>query len=96
MKTELTNGVEAVKTLAECLMAIGHPTRFKIVEYCLKSHRFTEIVCNLKLNPASFKFHLGVLTDYNLIEKVSRGVYKTTDLGQLLLQLVNAASGISG
>jgi hypothetical protein len=92
LKTELSNGVEVVKTLAECLMAIGHPTRFKIVEYCLNPHRFTDIILDLRLNPASFKFHSGVLIDCNLIGKVERGVYQTTDLGKLLLELVNTAN----
>jgi predicted transcriptional regulator len=95
LETELSNGVEVVKTLAECLMAIGHPTRFKIVEYCLKSHRFTEIILDLRLNPASFKFHSSVLIDCNLIERLERGVYRTTELGKRLLELVSMANEIS-
>jgi predicted transcriptional regulator len=92
METELSKGVDVVNTLADCLLAIGNPTRFKIVDYCSNPRRFTEIILNLRLNPASFKFHLGVLTECNLIEKVERGVYRTTDLGKLLLQLVDVAS----
>ena len=95
MKTDLSKGVEIVGTLADCLMAIGHPTRFKIVEYCLNPHRFTDIILDLRLNPASFKFHSGVLIDCNLIGKVERGVYQTTDLGKLLLELVNTANKMS-
>jgi predicted transcriptional regulator len=76
-------------------MAIGNPVRLKIVEYCNKPRRFTDIVMNLKLNPASFKFHSGVLIDCNLIEKVERGVYKTTVLGNLLLDLVENAARLS-
>ena len=91
----MSRGVEIVRTLSECLEAIGHPARYKIVEYCNEPRRFTDIVINLKLNPASFKFHSGVLMHCNLIEKVERGVYKRTDLGNLLLELVEAASKIS-
>jgi DNA-binding transcriptional ArsR family regulator len=50
---------------------------------------------NLKLNPASFKFHLGVLTEYGLVEKVERGVYRTTILGNMLLKLVQAFDKIA-
>lgn len=85
-------GVEAVATLADCLKAIGHAKRLQIAQYCLTSRTFTEIILNLKLNPASFKFHLGVLTEHGLVEKVERGVYRTTALGKLLLELVNQAS----
>ena len=95
METELSRGIEVVQSLSDCLMAIGNPTRFRIVEYCDQPRRFTEIVLNLKLNPASFKFHSGVLMDCKLIEKVERGVYKRTALGDLLLKLVEAASKIS-
>ena len=95
MEAELSRGVEIVRTLSDCLLAIGHPARFKIVEYCDKPRRFTEIVLNLKLNPASFKFHSGVLIDCNLIEKVERGVYRRTVLGNLLLDLVENAVRLS-
>jgi predicted transcriptional regulator len=95
LKTGLSVGVEIVRTLAQCLIAIVHPSRLKIVEYCLEPHRFTDIIINLKLNPASFKFHSEVLMDCNLIRKVERGVYQTTDLGKLLLELVNQASNLS-
>jgi hypothetical protein len=91
----MSRGVEVVRTLSDCLMAIGHPTRFKIVEYCLTPRRFTDIILDLRLNPASFKFHSGVLIDCALIGRVKRGVYQTTDLGKLLLELVNTASKIS-
>lgn len=95
LKTELSVGVEIVRTLADCLMAIGHSTRLKIVQYCLQPRRFTDIILNLQLNPASFKFHAKVLMDCNLIRKVERGVYETTELGKLLLELVNQATSIS-
>jgi predicted transcriptional regulator len=95
LSTELSVGVERVQTLAGCLVAIGNPSRFKIVEYCLRPRRFTDIILNLRLNPASFKFHSKVLMDCNLIEKVERGVYKTTELGTLLLELVRQANYLS-
>jgi predicted transcriptional regulator len=95
LETELSRGVEVVSTLADCLNAIGNPARFKIVSFCSEPRKFTEIIINLKLNPASFKFHLRVLTDYGLVEKIERGVYKTTMLGKLLIQLVETASKIT-
>lgn len=96
MKTDLSaRGVEVVRTLADCLMSIGQPKRLEIVQYCLQPHRFTEITLNLRLNPASFKFHSKVLMDCDLIRKVERGVYETTELGKLLLELVIQASEIS-
>jgi predicted transcriptional regulator len=76
-------------------MAIGHPSRLEIVKYCLQPRRFTDIILALKLNPASFKFHVKVLMDCDLIEKVERGVYQTTELGRLVLELVNQASSLS-
>ena len=88
-------GVEIVRTLADCLIAIGHPNRLKIAQYCLEPRRFTDIILNLRLNPASFKFHSKVLMDCDLIRKVERGVYETTELGKLLLELVNQASSLS-
>lgn len=94
-KTELSDGVEVVRTLADCLISIGHPSRLKIVEYCSEEpRRFTDIILDLRLNPASFKFHVKVLMDYGLIIKVERGVYRTTELGRLLLQLVNQADSL--
>ena len=87
-------GIEAIKDLADCLNAIGHPSRLSIVHYCQEPRRFTDITLNLKLNPASFKFHVQVLMDCGLIEKPERGVYKTTELGALLLQLVNKATSL--
>ena len=95
MTTELGVGIKVVSTLAECLEAIGHPSRLKIVRYCLQPRTFTDIILNLKLNPASFRFHAKVLMDSNLIEKVERGVYETTELGKLLLDLVDQANLLS-
>jgi predicted transcriptional regulator len=76
-------------------MAIGHPKRLEIVQYCLQPRKFTEIVTNLKMNPASFKFHSRILIDCALMEKVERGVYQTTDLGKQLLDLVAQAQAIT-
>jgi predicted transcriptional regulator len=95
LATELSVGMKVVSTLAECLEAIGHPSRLGIVQYCLQRRTFTEIILNLKLNPASFKFHVKVLMNCNLIEKVERGVYETTQLGKLVLELVNKANNLS-
>lgn len=95
MKTELSVGVEIVRTLADCLIAIGHVSRLKIVQYCFEPRRFTDIILNLRLNPASFKFHSKVLIDSGLIIRVERGVYETTELGKLLIELVNQASYLS-
>jgi len=91
----LSAGVEAVRTLADCLQAIGNVKRLEIIQYCLQPHTFTEIVVNLKLNPASFKFHSRVLMDCNLLRKIERGKYETTELGKLLLELVSQASVIA-
>jgi predicted transcriptional regulator len=85
-------GIEVARSLAECLISVGHPSRLKIVEYCSeKPHRFTDIILDLRLNPASFKFHARVLIDSGLIRKVERGVYETTELGKLLIELVRQA-----
>jgi DNA-binding transcriptional ArsR family regulator len=91
----LSVGVEVVQTLADCLRAIGNVKRLEIIQYCLQPRTFTEIVINLKLNPASFKFHSRVLTDCNLLRKIERGKYETTELGKLLLELVGQASVIA-
>ena len=88
-------GRQVVMSLAECLEVIGHPSRLEIVQYCMQPRTFTEIILNLKLNPASFRFHAKVLMDCNLIEKVERGIYRTTELGKLLLDLVNQANLLS-
>jgi len=95
LKAEMSKGVEVVERLADCLKAIGNPARFRIVEYCVKPRRFTDITLNLRLNPASFKFHSKVLKGCDLIEKVERGIYQTTVLGNMLLKLVNIASEMS-
>lgn len=92
LETKLSVGVEVVQTLADCLRAIGNVKRLEIIQYCLQSHSHTEIVVNLKLNPASFKFHSKVLTGCGLLRKVERGKYETTELGKLLLELVNQAA----
>lgn len=92
METKTERGIEVVSMLSECLQAIGNPARFRIVEYCATPRRFTDIILDLRLNPASFKFHLGVLSNYELIEKVERGVYQTTELGKTLMKLVETAS----
>jgi len=95
LQTGLSAGQEVVKTLADCLMAIGNSKRLEIVQYCLQPRKFTDIVLNLRMNPASFKFHSKVLIDCNLIKKVDRGVYRTTELGRRLLELVEKATAIS-
>ena len=95
METQTDKGIEIVRGLADRLMVIGNQARFRIVSYCNEPRRFTDIIQNLKLNPASFKFHLGVLTEYNLVQKVDRGIYQTTDLGKLLVKLVDIARKIS-
>lgn len=94
-ETALSVGVERVRTLADCLLAIGHPSRLEIVRYCIEPRRFTDIILDLRLNPASFKFHSKVLMECGLITKVERGVYETTKLGKLLLELVNQANRLS-
>jgi len=93
--TELSVGVKVVRSLADCLMAIGHPTRLRIVEYCSHPHSFTDIILNLRLNPASFRFHSKVLMDCGLLRKAERGVYETTNLGKDLVQLVKKATDIA-
>jgi len=93
--SSLSEGVEIVKTLADCLEAITHSTRLKILQYCLQPSRFTDIIFNLRLNPASFRFHVKVLTERGLVKKVKRGVYETTELGELLLKLVEQANRIA-
>jgi len=77
-------------------MSIGYPKRLEIVQYCVKPRSFTDIVMNLKLNPVSFKFHSKVLIDYDLPERVERGVYRTTKLGKLLLELLTQANTVLG
>lgn len=90
--TELSSGIEIIKVLSTCLAAVSHPARFGIVDYCSKPQKFSDIVFHLRLNPASFKFHSRVLMDCDLLEKPQRGVYRTTELGDLLLQLVEKAA----
>lgn len=95
MTTKLSEGLKVVSTLAECLEVVAHPTRLGIVRYCLQPRKFTDIILELKLNPASFRFHVGRLEDCRLVEKLQRGVYKTTKLGELVLQLVDKANILS-
>ena len=93
-QTELS-GAELFSTLADCFISIGYPARYRIVEYCQNPKRFSDIVLDLRLNPASFKFHSKVLMDCTLLERVERGVYQTTELGKLLLQLGEKARNIT-
>lgn len=95
LRSGLSAGREVVETLADCLLAIGNAKRLEIVQYCVEPRKFTEIVVSLKMNPASFKFHSQVLMDCELIEKVDRGIYRTTELGKRLLELVQKASKIA-
>lgn len=92
MPTELSAGVGVVQTLANCLGAIGNAKRLEIVQYCLQPRKFTDIIVSLKMNPASFKFHSQILMDCDLIKRVDRGVYRTTGLGERLLELVQRAA----
>jgi predicted transcriptional regulator len=90
---EPITALEAITALAERLRVIGHNSRYNIVKYCSKKPcRFSDIIFDLKLNPASFKFHSRVLIECELIEKLQRGLYQTTELGNLLLKLVEQAS----
>jgi len=87
---ESSVGLDGFKILAECLQAIGNHNRLKIVMYCSEEpRRFSDIIFSLKLNPASFKFHAKVLMECDLIKKVKRGVYLTTELGNIFLELYN-------
>ena len=85
------NAINMLKTLSECTEAMAQETRYNLVRYCLAKRNFTDIVTVLKLNPASFRFHLQKLADCGLIEKPERGIYKTTELGKQLLQLAKLA-----
>jgi predicted transcriptional regulator len=93
-QTDLSFGRKTAETFGNCLLAIGNARRLEIVQYCLEPRKFTEIIVNLKMNPASFKFHSQVLMDCGLIERTGRGVYKTTELGKKMLQLVQKAAQI--
>lgn len=95
MQSDLSSGREVVETLADCLLAIGNTKRLEIVQYCIQPRKFTEIIVNLKMNPASFKFHSQVLMDCEMIEKVDRGIYRTTELGRKLLELVEKATQVA-
>jgi len=95
LQSGLGAGREVVETLADCLLAIGNARRLEIVQYCVEPRKFTEIVISLKMNPASFKFHSQVLMDCELIEKVDRGIYRTTELGKRLLELVQKAAQLA-
>lgn len=93
---ESSVGLEGINTLSECLHAIGNPNRYGIVKYCSgEPRRFSDIIFELRLNPASFKFHSKVLMECELIQKVKRGVYQTTELGNLMLELANRANKLS-
>jgi len=93
---ESSVGLEGINALAECLQSIGNLNRLKIVRFCSeKPRRFSDIIFDLKLNPASFKFHSKVLMECDLIQKVKRGLYQTTELGNILLDLVNQANKLS-
>lgn len=93
---ECSVGLEGINTLAKCLKTIGHPNRLGIVKYCSEEpRRFSDIIFDLKLNPASFKFHSKVLMECDLIQKLKRGIYQTTELGNLLLELINQANNLS-
>lgn len=87
-------GVEVVRDLAECLLAIGNARRLSIALYCLTPQRFRDITLDLRLNPASFRFHVGVLMECALVRKTKRGIYETTELGKLILKLVEEADRI--
>jgi len=84
--------VEAVKTCINRLSAITNLIRLKIVQYCLTPRKFSEIIYELRLNPASFKFHTEVLMDSDLIRRTERGVYEATDLGRRILEFLNLFS----
>ena len=93
---ESSLALEGISTLAKCLEAIGNPNRYNIVKYCSDvSRRFSEIIFDLKLNPASFKFHSKVLIECNLLHKIERGVYRTTKLGNIMLDMVKRADELS-
>jgi predicted transcriptional regulator len=61
----------------------------------LKPKKFSDLICDLKLNPASLKFHSKVLTDCDLIRKRERGIYETTVLGKMILKLIEQAEKVS-
>jgi len=44
------------------------------------------------MNPNTFKFHSEILIDNGLLEKHGRGNYRTTELGNSLLELTSQAS----
>ena len=93
---ESSLALEGINTLTECLQAIGNSNRYGNVKYCSdEPRRFSDIIFNLKLNPASFKFHSKVLMECNLLQKLKRGVYRTTKLGNIMLDIVNRADEFS-
>lgn len=46
-------------------------------------------------NLSTFKFHSKVLIENGLLEKLERGVYQTTELGNIILDMVKRADEIS-
>jgi predicted transcriptional regulator len=89
-------GLKGISALTECLEAIGNINRYAIVTFCSeKPQRFSDIIFELKLNPATFKFHSKVLIKRGLLEKLERGVYQTTELGNIMLDMVKRADALS-
>jgi len=78
-----------IKELTGCLLALGHPTRLRITEYCVQPRSHSSLMFDLRLNPNTFRFHVSILIKHDILKKVRRGQYETTARGKLLLEYIS-------
>jgi predicted transcriptional regulator len=82
---------EVLEKLGESISAMSNAVRIRMLTYCLKERSFTDIMLELRLNPASLKHHQDLLLSEEFIERTGKGKdtrYRTTDLGKKMLSFV--------
>lgn len=83
---------EVLGKLAETFNAgLSNSLRIKMLDYCRTERSFSDIMRTFRLNPASLKHHQDLLQESGLIKKTGKGKdtrYKTTDLGETMLNFV--------
>jgi len=78
--------VESAGSLAEFLRSVAHPARVRILAAAIPGEStLAELMRETKLSKTALMNHLAILASAGLVERVSRGAYRTTEDGRGLL-----------
>ena len=84
--------IESAESMAELLRSLANPARVKVLAVCMRGDSsLTDLTDVTGLSKTALMNHIGQLTESGLVERVSRGAYRTTQDGRSLLSAASNA-----